>query len=647
MSFSTNRDKNTGILSFEIDLIDASGGINDRDDPREIADNEATIERNVLVGRRGSAKKRTGYDRVTTNGTAGYPRGMMKYIRTGYKNQKFLLIFQNGKVFTLDSTWLGWVEAGTYGADQEATVRGEVFGNQAVFGNGVDVTKRLLMRSKYLGGTSTTTLGQWQAVTDGRFRIVIGGVPYDISGVDLHLCADLDAVAAAVQAKIRTATGGTTETVTHSTSPDIFTITTDEEITELTTIAGGTDISGLGTGDFLSGRDHEGGLGDPIFTVAFTLADLTGAPRTNVFGKINTMLLAATGSNVHNCEPEDVTVWSGGNAGVTPVNFEDGENVMALAEHGDAIIAFKKSAKRGLSVVFDDAELAVGLKESNITDSFGAIAGGSVVPTDDGGLMYLSETGIRSYGIQENYALQRTSEGMSRKIGKLIKRINRKAIDRITGIQHEDFIFFAVPLDTAGVNNMLLVYDLEFRGWTVWDIPACAFARFEDAAGLPGLFFVHAYEPALCKLNNEFTDDVGGSNAPIVFDREWKHFSPFALSKWKELEMHLKITVPNTTEIIITTDGIAWPFTITEADIKSQIPLFEGFFGEADGSEAWGGDVDLAAGPKMYNIVIKRELDKTVNQGAECTVRIINELVNQGIDVRRLILRGEYLSFSE
>lgn len=57
------------------------------------------------------------------------------------------------------------------------------------------------------GARFTTTLTQFQAISDGNFTLIIGGVSHDISGLDFTAAVSLAGVAAVIQAEIRTNTG--------------------------------------------------------------------------------------------------------------------------------------------------------------------------------------------------------------------------------------------------------------------------------------------------------------------------------------------------------------------------------------------------------------------------------------------------------
>ena len=112
------------------------------------------------------------------------------------------------------------------------------------------------MRTKAIGA-----LGNWTAVSDGSFAITIDGMAGDVTALDFSSAADLDAVAAVVQAGIRAVPSGnsgfTGATVTLSGSQ--FTITSgstgaSSSVSAASTVdpASGTDVSGV---NFLNAQD--------------------------------------------------------------------------------------------------------------------------------------------------------------------------------------------------------------------------------------------------------------------------------------------------------------------------------------------------------------------------------------------------------
>lgn len=57
-------------------------------------------------------------------------------------------------------------------------------------------------------GSPITNMATWNAITDGEFSLLINGTAFDATGMDFSVAADMDAVAAIIQAKIRTYVAG-------------------------------------------------------------------------------------------------------------------------------------------------------------------------------------------------------------------------------------------------------------------------------------------------------------------------------------------------------------------------------------------------------------------------------------------------------
>jgi len=127
------------------------------------------------------------------------------------------------------------------------------------------------------GGTDAEgTFGTWAAVSDGSFRITIDGTAYNIDGIDFSGDADMDDVAATIQAAIRTATSST-ETCVWDTDHFVIssvddTLTSAITVTATSTGTVGTDISGAGANDWM---DCDTGNGVVTDAVAKTAGDLT------------------------------------------------------------------------------------------------------------------------------------------------------------------------------------------------------------------------------------------------------------------------------------------------------------------------------------------------------------------------------------
>lgn len=143
----------------------ASKGTNTKDDPRALPENQSPKILNMDIRDLGRVITRKGYEIWSKDGndadlsgsiTNVKGRGLLPFYRTyGTNSGEYLLSFlSNGKVYesTADDPTLD--EIGTYGTDS-GTVRGTIFNNIAIFGNGLSANSV----KKYEGGGAIANLG--------------------------------------------------------------------------------------------------------------------------------------------------------------------------------------------------------------------------------------------------------------------------------------------------------------------------------------------------------------------------------------------------------------------------------------------------------------------------------------------------------
>jgi len=204
------------------------------------------------------------------------------------------------------------------------------------------------------GGTNATSvIGTWNAVTDGSVRITIDGTQRDVSGLDFNADADMDAVAATIQAGIRAATSST-ETVVWSTNKFIVSsvnTTATSAITVASSAGVGTDISGAGATNFMDCDTGNGTVTDKVLNQA---ADENKVPVLNSSGKVNSSMLdigdlggiTATAAEVNQ-------VCDGVGGTVTTANLDtltNGSDASALHFHpGSSSVAYGSASRAGTS----------------------------------------------------------------------------------------------------------------------------------------------------------------------------------------------------------------------------------------------------------------------------------------------------------
>lgn len=178
-------------------------------------------------------------------------------------------------------------------------------------------------------GVLETDIGAWNAITDGTFTVSIDGVENDISAIDTSAAADLAAVAAILQVRLRipAAGGFTLATVAYDAGGGHFIITsgttgaasTVSDLSE-TSPAAGTDVH------LISGMD--------------TAFNIDGLAVTS---------LVVLGITQRTLISESVSILDSGN-----VVTKDGEIGVVLSEGTIKVIA-QEAAADNADVYFDDA----------------------------------------------------------------------------------------------------------------------------------------------------------------------------------------------------------------------------------------------------------------------------------------------------
>lgn len=127
----------------------------------------------------------------------------------------------------------------------------------------------------------------------------------------------------------------------------------------------------------------------------------------------------------------------------------------------DTILVFcRKSIYRlgGTSGSLADCNLSV------VTPELGCAARRTIIQVGNK-VYFLSDNGIFGLEYLDEYNLRGLELPLSEAINPTITRINTDAIDKAVGRYHDNRLWFAVPVDGARENNMLLVYNLLNQGW--------------------------------------------------------------------------------------------------------------------------------------------------------------------------------------
>ena len=101
---------------------------------------------------------------------------------------------------------------------------------------------------------------------------------------------------------------------------------------------------------------------------------------------------------------------------------------------------------------------------SVVTPELGCAARRTIIQVGNK-VYFLSDNGIYGLEYLDEYNLRGLELPLSEAINPTIARINTDAIDKAVGRYHDNRLWFAIPVDGARENNMLIVYNLLNQGW--------------------------------------------------------------------------------------------------------------------------------------------------------------------------------------
>jgi len=127
----------------------------------------------------------------------------------------------------------------------------------------------------------------------------------------------------------------------------------------------------------------------------------------------------------------------------------------------DTILVFcRKSIYRlgGTSGSLADCNLSV------VTNELGCAARRTIIQVGNK-VYFLSDNGIYGLEYLDEFNLRGLELPLSEAINPTIARINTDSIDKAVGRYYDNRLWFAIPVDGARENNMLIVYNLLNQGW--------------------------------------------------------------------------------------------------------------------------------------------------------------------------------------
>lgn len=127
------------------------------------------------------------------------------------------------------------------------------------------------------GGSPTTVVATWSAVTNGAFQVTIDGTARSVTGIDFSAVTTMAEIASTIQTALRAVTSGSENVIWDATSSRFIvqsgSTASTSAITKLTAGASGTDISGAGATAFMDG--DAGATGEVVVDASLGYQNLT------------------------------------------------------------------------------------------------------------------------------------------------------------------------------------------------------------------------------------------------------------------------------------------------------------------------------------------------------------------------------------
>ena len=230
------------------------------------------------------------------------------------------------------------------------------------------------------------------------------------------------------------------------------------------------------------------------------VAQLSAPPKAYYITSYNGVLFAAR--MVGEDGGDSLVRWSGAGQAfrVWPEeNFadlaeDDNSPITGLTSLNEAPIVFKQDSIWNMEYT-GTSELDEGnsgglpiFTPRKIVSGIGCVSNSSIARTPIG-LIFLAEDGFYVYD-------GRQATKISSQIDPMIQRISGKAAELASAVywQTRNAYLIALPIDGAGENNIILVYDLKHNAWWFWDsTDAQVLANIEDSADKEQIQFVDKY----------------------------------------------------------------------------------------------------------------------------------------------------------
>ncbi len=653
-----------------ISITDFSGGINELDSVYAMQKNQWRGYNWDITGT-GKLRKRFGYDLVSSGGASGSgTRGLLRYNRTGVTKEKYLLIFQNGKAYTIKPDDTTWVEQGDYGTDTGYRVNGTTFANRAIFGDGTHENP-------------IHKFGEYPYLVEA-----LGASTYEIKQTISESAADTFDLYSQMSGKRLTSiilqfdSAGSSSSVT-------FTITVHDSSNNpvATSTATSSQIGGAYKNaypfifefDSLVSETYHFHITTDDPTAPSSLADLVsvtsgdlqtvnivvstlsygilagGAPRGNIF-TAHPQVLFISGYDLDPSvlywsalsDPED---WTGVPTGNKNISKEDGQIITSFKIHNDQLVCFKEFTKYGIKEILDASSGLTGFRQAEITDSSDGTLSHNSVAKDTNGFIFYGYRGFQRFGTQENFPDRRNPLTISDFISPIVNRINKGKADLTTAIFEKETVkyYCACPMDNSDINDIVFVYNRRFptNPWQVYKgMNPSDFEMFENENGKMIVHFGDELENKLYKFNDRFIDkydESTGDGVAIQSHYRSPTFIPSYRNWFERIIIRGAMTDPCSFILGVVIDGVREEFEVTQDDIQWKTDSVA-IGTEVIGHSSLTGESVQQGNEVLYNFLTEIHFPKTAKEGQEIYLTIDSNNKGEGLEIYSLDIYYELLS---
>lgn len=233
------------------------------------------------------------------------------------------------------------------------------------------------------------------------------------------------------------------------------------------------------------------------------------------------------------------------------VNPGDGDKVTGLGIFSNILIIFKERSIFQFTIA-DNGTLAIP-DLLPITKAAGCVSHKSIVPVEND-LYFLSREGVRVIGNEANYFNAIRTNILSRPIQPTIDAMKASAYEQANAIYFDNEYIITIP-DSAGTINKTIVYNREFKAWSIWDnINSDTFTVFKDTNSNYNLLFLPTTGTQTYKFTPGVYSDAGQPINSYILSKVFDFGNPDITKYFVDLGLMFR-TISGTVNIEVYTEG--------------------------------------------------------------------------------------------